>query len=171
MTHLVQVVRSRDRGAAAVEFALVVPILLALMLGIVDYGLWFGDSLSVRQGVREGARQAAVDDLASTPGCTTGSDMEKAACITKLRIGAMGGETYVYASVLTPAGTPTTEWKKGNQILICAMVQEQGLTGVTPMPSDAIIASSVRMRIENGVATRTAHVDTPPAGSDWSWCA
>src|SRR5687768_15944686 len=54
---------SRDRGAAAVEFALVVPILLALMVGIVDYGLWFGDSLNARQGVDEGARQAVVKNF------------------------------------------------------------------------------------------------------------
>lgn len=162
---------TRDGGAAAVEFALVVPILLGLMLGIVDYGLWFGDSLNVRQGVREGARQAVVDDLATTPGCTSGTDLAKAACITKLRIGAMGGQTYVRITVLTPASVPTTEWKKGNHLLVCAMVKEDGLTGLTPMPSDALLTSSVRMRIENGVASRPSYEDTPPAGAGWTWCA
>lgn len=162
--------RASERGAAAVEFALVVPILVALMLGIVDYGMWFGDSLNVRQGVREGARQAVVDDL-TAPGCTTGTDLAKAACITKKRIGAMGGQTYVKATVLKPDGTATTEWKKGNHLLVCAMVKEEGLTGVTPMPSDAIITSSVQMRIENGVATRAPYEDLPPAGATWSWCA
>ncbi|WP_141012904.1 TadE/TadG family type IV pilus assembly protein [Nocardioides sambongensis] len=53
------------RGAAAVEFALVLPVLLVLVFGIIN----FGDMLSVRQGVSqaaaEGARAAAV-----TPGST-----------------------------------------------------------------------------------------------------
>jgi Flp pilus assembly protein TadG len=49
------------RGAAAVEFALILPILLVLVFGIVNYG----DMLSVRQSVSqaasEGARAAAVN--------------------------------------------------------------------------------------------------------------
>lgn len=49
------------RGAAAVEFALILPVLMVLVFGIVNYG----DMLSVRQSVSqaasEGARAAAVD--------------------------------------------------------------------------------------------------------------
>lgn len=49
------------RGAAAVEFALILPILLILVFGIINYG----DMLSVRQSVSqaasEGARAAAVN--------------------------------------------------------------------------------------------------------------
>lgn len=50
----------RERGAAAVEFALILPLLLVIVVGIVNYG----DMLSVRQSVSqaaaEGARAAAV---------------------------------------------------------------------------------------------------------------
>ncbi|NMM22100.1 MAG: hypothetical protein HHJ11_01130 [Phycicoccus sp.] len=35
--------RGRDRGAAALEFALVMPVLFMLLIGIVNYGLWFND--------------------------------------------------------------------------------------------------------------------------------
>lgn len=49
------------RGAAAVEFALILPVLMILVFGIINYG----DMLSVRQSVSqaasEGARAAAVD--------------------------------------------------------------------------------------------------------------
>ena len=44
------------RGAAALEFALVVPVLLALVFGIIDYGIYFTDSLAARDGVRVAAR-------------------------------------------------------------------------------------------------------------------
>ena len=53
----------RDSGATAVEFALVAPILLLLVFGIIEYGLWFSDSLATRQGVREAARQGVVAQL------------------------------------------------------------------------------------------------------------
>lgn len=54
--------RRRDvRGAAAVEFALILPVLMLIVFGIINYG----DMLSVRQSVSqaasEGARAAAVD--------------------------------------------------------------------------------------------------------------
>ncbi len=37
--------RGADQGAAAVEFALVVPILVILLFGIIDYGLYFTNAL------------------------------------------------------------------------------------------------------------------------------
>lgn len=54
--------RSRREGAAAVEFALVSPILVALLLGIVVYGGWFLMAQSVQALASEGAR-AAVGGL------------------------------------------------------------------------------------------------------------
>jgi Flp pilus assembly protein TadG len=48
------------RGAAAVEFALVLPLLLALLFGIMEFGLVFKDQLAVLQAAREGSRIAAV---------------------------------------------------------------------------------------------------------------
>jgi Flp pilus assembly protein TadG len=51
----------RDRkGAAAVEFALVVPLLLLLLWGIVDIGRAFYTLNNLASAVREGARTAAV---------------------------------------------------------------------------------------------------------------
>ncbi|MBM0124875.1 TadE/TadG family type IV pilus assembly protein [Pimelobacter simplex] len=53
--------RATDRGAAAVEFALILFPLMLIVFGIVNYG----DMLSVRQSVSqaasEGARAAAVE--------------------------------------------------------------------------------------------------------------
>ena len=44
--------RERSRGAALVEFALVLPLLIALFVGVVDFGeAWF-NSTSVQTGVR-----------------------------------------------------------------------------------------------------------------------
>jgi hypothetical protein len=52
--------RIRDRGAAAVEFALVVPVLLIVVFGIIDFGRMLNAQLQVSEASREGARAASV---------------------------------------------------------------------------------------------------------------
>jgi len=49
-----------DRGAAAVEFALVLPILLVLVLGIVQFGITFSQWLEMEHAAREGARWGSI---------------------------------------------------------------------------------------------------------------
>src|SRR3954447_24530492 len=52
--------RRGDRGASAVEFALVSPLLFTLLFGAIDYGLYFADALSVQQRVADAARDATL---------------------------------------------------------------------------------------------------------------
>jgi Flp pilus assembly protein TadG len=49
-----------ERGAAAVEFALVVPLLLLILFGIVSYGFMLSMRQGMAQAAGEGARAAAV---------------------------------------------------------------------------------------------------------------
>jgi len=53
-------VRRAERGAAAVEFALIVPILCLLLFGIIAYGMMLSFRQSLSQAAAEGARAAAV---------------------------------------------------------------------------------------------------------------
>jgi Flp pilus assembly protein TadG len=56
--------RSRqDRGASAVEFALVLPLLVTILFGVIDFGYFFGQFNEVRHAAREGARMAAVSNV------------------------------------------------------------------------------------------------------------
>jgi Flp pilus assembly protein TadG len=52
--------RNRDRGAAAVEFALLLPLLLLLVFGIIDFGRAINAQITLTQAAREGARLAAL---------------------------------------------------------------------------------------------------------------
>jgi Flp pilus assembly pilin Flp len=52
--------RADERGAAAVEFALVLPILLLLVFGIVEFGLAFNRWITVTHAAREGVRVYAL---------------------------------------------------------------------------------------------------------------
>jgi Flp pilus assembly protein TadG len=49
-----------DRGAAAVEFALLVPIFLVMVFGIMDFGLVLYSKTVVNNAAREGARTASL---------------------------------------------------------------------------------------------------------------
>lgn len=53
-------VRRGDRGAAAVEFALVAPLLLLLVFGIIQYGYMLSFRQAISQGAADGARAAAI---------------------------------------------------------------------------------------------------------------
>jgi Flp pilus assembly protein TadG len=48
-----------DRGTAAVEFALVAPVLLLLVFGIIDFGRMINARINITAAAREGARAAA----------------------------------------------------------------------------------------------------------------
>lgn len=52
---------SRDRGQAAVETALVLPLIMVVMLVLVQVGLLVRDHILVVHAAREAARAAAVD--------------------------------------------------------------------------------------------------------------
>ena len=45
-----------ESGAAAVEFAVVLPVFVALLLGIVDFGWFFFHEVTIANAAREGAR-------------------------------------------------------------------------------------------------------------------
>ena len=53
--------RTNDRGANLVEFAFLAPLLIALVLGIVDFAWILSTHQDVRHGTREAARLAAVN--------------------------------------------------------------------------------------------------------------
>lgn len=62
--------RRPESGAAAVEFALIVPILLVLVFGIISYGYMLSFRQAISQAASEGARSAAV-----TPGGVANPDL------------------------------------------------------------------------------------------------
>lgn len=59
-------IRSRtEHGASAVEFALVVPILAMLLVGVISVALTYNSKLALANAVREGARTGATLPAAS----------------------------------------------------------------------------------------------------------
>ncbi len=68
MSRLRLIGNRKKRGAAAVEFALVAPLVLLVLWGIVDIGRAFYTLNNLASAVREGARAAAVMSTDPTTG-------------------------------------------------------------------------------------------------------
>lgn len=68
-------VRRREEAQSLVEFALIVPMLLILVFGVIDFGMGLRAYISVAAATREGARYATVGNPpgAFTPGGCNGA--------------------------------------------------------------------------------------------------
>jgi hypothetical protein len=156
---------SLDRGTALLEFALVVPIFVLLVMGTIDFGMTFNDYNSVRQGVREGARQVVVADW-TAGSCTSGTSVQRAACITKDRIGLDAARTRVRIDVVD-------SYEPGDPISVCAMYQARSVTGFfSAILDNKVLTSHITMRIEqiDDAAPVADYSEAPLSGESWSWC-
>lgn len=113
--------RRRGKGAVAVEFALVLPILMALTLGAIDWGWWFYVDQIVTNASREGARSGSVVDP-TAPSTDALSAAQTAAAGYLTRLGLTGGTTTaqmssvngvsaVLVTVSYPVGSLTGWWR------------------------------------------------------------
>lgn len=59
--HRVRSAGASDSGASALEFAIIAPVLMLLLFGLIEFGFVFQGQLAVTHAAREGARIAAVN--------------------------------------------------------------------------------------------------------------
>ncbi|HZR12661.1 MAG TPA: TadE/TadG family type IV pilus assembly protein [Acidimicrobiia bacterium] len=120
-----------ERGASLVEFALILPLLMLFVFGIIEFGGTYNNFVSLRNGVREGARLAVVNDQSNGDILTE----------TKQRIGLDASQTKVRV-VLN--GTHV-----GDTVTVCASYPAYNITGVMrPFLGNRVVTSSVTMRLE-----------------------
>jgi Flp pilus assembly protein TadG len=92
---------SNRRGAAAVEFALVLPVLLAILMGIMDFGRAWNQMQVITDAAREGTRRAVVRDGAVK------STTVPAAIATRLNAANMSWD-----GVVSGYAADCTEWEE-----------------------------------------------------------
>jgi len=88
-----------------VEFTLVLPILLVVLLGIVQFGITFKNYVALTDAVRAGARTAAVSRLSTTPVADATNRVKTAS----------GG---LYGTKLKV--TVTSPWTAGSDVVVAA---------------------------------------------------
>lgn len=159
-----------ETGASAVELALVLPVLVLLLAGIVDFGLVFSDLMSIRQGVGAGVRQGIVAQAGSTSTCSiTGAsgattETRKLMCLTKDLIGLDEADSRM--KIYFP-GIKT----KGGTLVLCSQYPLDSASTVFDTLLTGALKAKVEMRIEQNLSTFNSAEETPLSGSDWAWCA
>jgi Flp pilus assembly protein TadG len=168
-----------ERGAALVELAIIMPIFVILVFGILEFGITYNNYISLRQGTREAARQAAVGNFGSTTTCSltglTGSpstDVQKVMCLAKSQSGLAYANTRVKVITGNPDFTTDGTFTKGDSIIVCTMYPvDASAKIVSPLLGGAILKTKTSMRIETQYSTtETGGSESALSGGDWSWC-
>jgi Flp pilus assembly protein TadG len=125
--------RRSERGAVAVEFALVFPIVFAVMFGIIQYGIYFWGRSTAAASARESARQLAVGTQWT---CSRDQALEKANGAVS---GAVATMRYINATNTAVVGD-----------FVEVTVTAQTLApGFLPLPDSGGITEVATVRVEN----------------------
>lgn len=132
-----------ERGAAAVEFALVVPVLLIIVFGIIDFGVAINRWAMVNNAAREGVRAASLsaehaDVVAAANRSMDGDDLDP---------------SDITLTCESPTGAACASWSGGREAGGVAIVEvtyvHEWLTPLGPLFGDQLdISKQSRMRIE-----------------------
>ena len=93
-------------GSAAVEMALVMPLLLALMMGSAEIGNYFMSEHRLIKAVRDGARFAARQDFTYYPASSCGGSPDTTNVVTPTQNLVMNG--YLSGGTLVTAGVQSS---------------------------------------------------------------
>jgi Flp pilus assembly protein TadG len=145
--------RKRRAGQSLVEFALVVPFLLVLLLGIMEFGWFMKNELTVSNAAREGARYAVIgrstSDIISrvqTKAATVPGAPDKLT-ITLKRDDNDASNGYNYNTNLGNSGS-SNDAPTGCMIQVNVSIPNRSLTGFFPFLNNRAISVSVQMRRE-----------------------
>jgi len=130
-------IRTR-RGLAAVEMALVLPLLLTLIFGMIEYGWMFLKSQQITNAARQGARVAARADA------TTGHALTS---IAEAMADAGLAESD-YLITVTPADVTGLDSGQLFSVAISVPYDEIRLLGLPFVPTPASLQASTTMARE-----------------------
>jgi Flp pilus assembly protein TadG len=115
-----------------VETAIVMPLLLLVLLGLIQFGLLFRDYLALVDAVRVGARAGAVSRGTPDPPATTKAKVRAASSdldLSKLNV------------------TVTSSWTQGSEVLVAATYPyDINVLGIVVKSGD--LRSETRERVE-----------------------
>jgi Flp pilus assembly protein TadG len=136
---------ARERGQSLVEFALVIPVLLLLFMGILDFGRAIYAYNTLSNAAREGARVAIVDQTVAggvPAGAQRAADQSTALGVDP--------STDVDVTYTTPAGTACPAHSLGCTATVDVRYQFRALTPIISSVVGPIdLEASTAMVIEN----------------------
>lgn len=119
-----------DRGATALEFALTIPVILALMFGILQYGYHYWALETASATAREAVRKYSVGT--------------EEACTIELARAHAGTAALGPVTVSSAPSDPSV----GAVIEVTVSFQSLYL-GFLPLPADGVVSETASARVEN----------------------
>lgn len=120
--------KTSERGAVAVEFALLAPILVMLLLGIMEFGRAYNVQISLSNAAREGARVMAVNYSTPTAATTAKAAAVSAASVLKP---SLTNDKIFFSYQTTPASTPAPTACAANvQVTVTINYNLSTMTGI-----------------------------------------
>ena len=149
-----------ERGQALVEFAMVLPVLMLIVLGIIKGGLLYNNYLQLTDAVRSGARQLAIERGQTSPcgdaaneviGSASGLNSSNIAMTMTENPEATGDPTNAtYTTTGPPSGTGTCPFTlvSGSAATLTATYPcDFTILGISFVPSCSLSASATE-RVE-----------------------
>lgn len=103
-----------ERGAVAVEFAILLPLLLMLVLGIIEFGRAYNTQLTLTNAARDGVRVMAINNNPTT-------------AATAVQNAASSVSTTIPASAITVSPTVCST---GAQVTVTVKYTLSTITGI-----------------------------------------
>lgn len=140
--------KKKSDGQSLVEFALILPVLLLLIIGIIEFGWILNGQITLTNAAREGVRAAVVQGETDAY-ITAKSAVNNFTTSTSLNI----NPDDIVFGLLDSDGNPSTEFKTGNTLEVTVPAKINALTKFfngNIFPADGVVSltSTVKMRIE-----------------------
>ena len=127
----------RRAGSTLLEFALVLPVLIALLIGIMEFGWLVYNNMTIANAAREGARLASLGNLTSTVHAQVNSRVSPLSVTTTIQHSIDGGQTYV----TTSNNASSNNAPFGSMMRVSVRYRFRPLTGFFPFFNNYYISS------------------------------
>lgn len=154
----VNAIRTRsERGASAVEFALIALVFFTLLFGMIQYSLYFWSTQSAANAARDAARRGAVGQTCADLQTSVASNVKLASGTVSVT------RKYYNPSVVSnfDAATPTTASNTSNVRIVITYNSLSINFPFIPLPHSGAVTETSVAKVENYSAS---------VPSNWSAC-
>lgn len=141
--------RKNESGAAALEFALVMPLLLMVLFGIIAFGVVFAQNLALSNAAREAARFGAVEGQ-------TCAEIQQEAVDESISVGMNGPsdisaddvEVTVDGAACSGSTEPCEDSTEGDSVRVIVPFTSQVMIPLVGLPDSVDIQGEGEFRCE-----------------------
>lgn len=137
---------ARDRaGAALVEFAFTLPVLLIMLLGVLQFGIFYYDYVALTDATAAGVRQFSISRLDATPYSDTVRAITNASCNasgTSCILNSANLTITTSTCTATPCTSSASSWTPCSTDSVCQSALNNAYNSSPPQPIQVTVSYS-----------------------------